>query len=235
MEDVIFNWAMPEKTKTYQPISNESIHTLCKEQADANGLVITDSTVNYKMGKNCVVKYRLEPKDFPTPDKEVSLMAAWKNGYDKQVSFGFAIGSVVNICTNGMVRGEFALKRKHTGKIESVVESAVKEYFSRVKEEHLENLKFKRLLKEQEVSQKDLNEFLGALMRDPRKIMTQAQLRQFVKECEESKNFHTIGDGNFSAWDMYNAGTECLKTTASNIVFKKHIEFNDFTKEVLAL
>ena len=234
--DQIFTWDLPDKTGTYTPIVNQKIHELCLKQAEANGLEIISAVANAK-NRNCIVKYTMKEKGVVVPDDSgMSLMAGWKNSYDKSVSFGFGIGSVVNICTNGMVTGEFTLKRKHTGNADILVERIIKEYFESVTEVHRENIRRSRIMKDLPVSENMLNQFIGALLRDKRHIMTQAQVTRFLKECEASEHFHRIGtDENFSAWDMYNAGTEALKTSSNNVWLRKHVDFNDFVNETLSI
>jgi hypothetical protein len=49
-------------------------------------------------------------------EKELGMMFAWTNSYDKSTRFQCAIGAYVRVCNNGMVAGDMMnFKRKHTG------------------------------------------------------------------------------------------------------------------------
>lgn len=226
----IYQWPLPQQTKSYSVIPNSRIDEICHEQATKNGLSIVEELVDSKRFGSTIVRYKMKPSSIADTDNDLSLMAAWKNSYDKTVSFGFAIGSIVNICTNGMVNGEFTLKRRHTGNAPLYVEEVIKEYFSKIKEVHLKNIKFKEVLQKQEIAESELNRFLGTLLRDKRRIFTAQQIQRFIKECSESVNFNTVGK-DFTAWDLYNAGTESLKSSSVNSSFKRHRDFHNFAEE----
>ena len=109
----MFGASLPEKTDSYTPIAHkvidESTRVILKEMNFNLSNVIYRSSTD---GMVAQAEYHINYGD----DPEMGLMIAWQNSYNKLVSFKYAIGAHVMVCSNGCVAGDLgAYKRKHTG------------------------------------------------------------------------------------------------------------------------
>lgn len=227
---------VPSATATYSPISNLEIHDTIIEEADRNGFEVNDLYVKTKSGTNCIAMYGLTDLLQEPKDSEIGIRVGFKNSYDRTMSFGFALGSVVFICGNGMVSGEYTIKKRHSMRdIDTYAKELIREYFGQVRGEHERNLKFMKDLKQQTVTEKMAKEIVGGLFINNR-VINQSQLREMTRQMYASDKFNNFGtSGVISGWDLYNHGTEALKSSANGNSFAKHIGYNEYFREFFGL
>ena len=220
---------VPIRTNTYAPISHNEINDCIMSEIKNNGFELKDVSVKSNTGKNCIVMYSLLDKLSSHQDPEIGIRVGFKNSYDRTMSFGFAIGSEVFICGNGMVSGEYTIKKQHRMKDVNVfAKELICQYFGQIRAEHDENLQFAKELKSKSVSIGDAQRIIGELFIN-NKIITQAQLRKMSNQMYVSHKFNTFSDRTtISAWDLYNHGTEALKSSANGTLFNRHIEYNEY-------
>lgn len=220
---------VPQKTRTYAPISYEEIHNSIMENIERNNFVLNGTSVRTRNGADAVVMYDLGDKLATGDIKELGIRVGFKNSYNRRVSFGFAIGSVVSICTNGMVSGEYMIKKQHRmNDLNVYVTDLIGQYFSQVRYEHIRNIMFMNDLKRQRVDRAVASRVIGDLFTNNR-VINQGQLRKMADEIYGSTNFGNLTDNEtISGWDLYNHGTEALKTSANVNYFAKHTEYNDY-------
>lgn len=220
---------VPVKTNTYAPISHEEIHDCIMSEIQSNGFELKNINVKSANGRNCIVMYSLLDCLASYQDPEIGIRVGFKNSYDRSMSFGFALGSEVFICGNGMVSGEYTIKKQHRMKDVNVfAKDLICQYFGQIRAEHEENLHFAKELKSRDVTELDAQRIIGELFIN-NKIITQAQLRKMSNQMYDSEKFNTFGDcSTISAWDLYNHGTEALKSSANNNLFNRHIEYNEY-------
>ena len=139
-EEFLLEIPYPSRTTSYTPIPHSSVINKIREEADKNNLIVSSSNYSTARNGNVVVGNF----NFYADDPRFEMRLMFKNSYDKSVSFGIASGCSVFVCSNGMVTGEFALKRKHTGSadydVDSFIVNALKElndYYQRVKRDAL--------------------------------------------------------------------------------------------------
>lgn len=219
----------PLATNTYAPISHEEIHDTIMSEIKDNAFKLKDISVKSKTGRNCIVMYSLIDEIASYQDPEIGIRVGFKNSYDKTMSFGFALGSEVFICGNGMVSGEYTIKKQHRMRdVNIFAKELIHQYFGQVRAEHDENLIFAKELKQHEVTEADAQRIIGELFINNR-IITQAQLRNMSSQMYNSDKFNSFKNVDMiSAWDLYNHGTEALKTSANINLFNRHVEYNDY-------
>lgn len=220
---------VPSATATYSPISNLEIHETIIEEANNNGFEVNDLYVKTKSGSNCIAMYGLTDKLASYHNPEIGIRVGFKNSYDRTMSFGFALGSVVFICGNGMVSGEYTIKKQHRMKdVDTYAKELIREYFGNVRGEHERNIKFAEDLKKVNVTEETAARIVGELFINNR-VINQSQLREMTRQMYSSDKFQNFNDvAVISAWDLYNHGTEALKSSANGNSFSKHIGYNDY-------
>ena len=225
----LFAVPVPEKTRTYAPISHEEIHNTIIENIESNGFDLQSTSIKSKNGADAVVMYELLDKLADSHNPDIGIRVGFKNSYNRKVSFGFAIGSVVFICTNGMVSGEYMIKKQHRmADLNIYVRELIGQYFTSVRCEHQRNITFMEELKKQRVDKTIASRVIGELFTSNR-IVNQSQLRKMTDEIYHSKTFANLTDEKtISGWDLYNHGTEALKSTANVSYFAKHTTYNDY-------
>ena len=219
----------PQPTNTYAPISHGEIHHAIETEAKENGFEIKDVSIKTKTGKNCIVMYSLIDKMASYVHPEIGIRVGFKNSYDRSMSFGFALGSEVFICSNGMVSGEYTIKKQHRMRdVNLYALELIHEYFGRIRSEHHRNIVFADELKKHTVNEKLAAEIVGELFIN-NKIINQGQLRKMTNEMYSSDKFRTFENNTeITAWDLYNHGTEALKTAANINLFNRHVAYNDY-------
>jgi hypothetical protein len=214
---------VPLKTKSYSPIPHRQVIDMTYELLDKNGFSITKGTYRSgSAGKTGQANYLINHGT----DPEMGLMVAWQNSYDKSMSFKFAIGAEVFICSNGMVRGDLgAYRRKHTGGAYSEATDQIRFFVERAEEHYAALVEAKQKLKTIECSRKWASELLGRLFVEE-DILNTEQMSVVKKQLE--KPSFDYGTDNATAWDMYNHVTHALKTSHPSQWMKNHAVSHDF-------
>ena len=79
-----------------------------------------------------------------------------------------------------------------------------------------------RELQHLEISPTESYDIIGKLFFE-QQVISITQLSTIKKEFEHSKNFHHLGDKDFTAYDLYNHITESLKTSAVRTYISDHV------------
>jgi hypothetical protein len=90
---------VPEQTRTYTPISNESLWDMLQKTAESKGLILSEPQfgVAHK-GQRLFGVADITNQDYL--DEEVRLTLGLRNSYDKTLSVGVCFGSKVFVCDN---------------------------------------------------------------------------------------------------------------------------------------
>ena len=224
-EEFLLEIPFPSRTTSYTPIPHSSVINKIREEADKNNLIV--SSTNYSTARNGNVV--VGNFNFYADDPRFEMRLMFKNSYDKTVSFGIASGCSVFVCSNGMVTGEFALKRKHTGDadydVDDFIVNALKElneYYQRVKRDAL-------ILETISLINSEVYNILGQLFIE-NEIINSMQLNIVKNELFNSKNFNLITSNEFTAWDLYNAVTESLKKSHPTTYISDHSNLHNIFK-----
>lgn len=153
-------------------------------------------------------------------DKDMGLMFAWSNSYNKSMRFKCAVGAHVFICMNGVVSGGLGnYKRKHTGSAKMDAQESIQGQIATAKE-HYDNLVAdKEMLKQVSISSKEQGSIVGELFLD-KEILTLTQLGIIKRELKNpSYAYEWQMD---SAWALYNHITAALKDSHPSYYLRDH-------------
>ena len=214
---------LPQKTGSYTPISNREIIDLINNEAVKNNLTILNTAFKTNKDRTRTIGYF----DIASDDSDMGMRAVFRNSYDKSMSFAFANGATVFICSNGMIGGEVAMKRKHTGAADDDARTKIIEGISMMGD-NFENMKTARsVLQSIEISPRLNAELIGRMFME-HEFINSVQLNIIKKECESSEKFNTIYNSEYSAWDLYNNVTHSLKESHPSNYMHDHINLHEF-------
>lgn len=214
---------------TYTPISNKFVMDMVEDKIRNLGLVVKNENYIATKNENGSIKGVIGTYDIATPDEEFGQRIMFRNSYDKSMSFAFVAGTVVWICTNGCIKGNYQYKRIHRGTFiddtsstkEDVVENidngfkALQTSFDKISSQLRE-------LKHYQISPSESYDILGQLFFE-QQVISINQLSIIKREFERSVNFRHIGDSDFTAYDLYNHITESLKTSHPLTYISDHV------------
>lgn len=222
-EEMLRGTPLPSKTVTYTPVPNSLIFDILYDKLNEYNLHVkqTDLTMSPN-GNRFIGLYDIE-----SDNSELGYRIGFKNSYDGSMAFGMGVGSVVWLCSNGMVHGEISNKRIHRGNADKDVEEIIKMSLDQYQEKHDENVKIMTTLKEVILDTNEIYKVIGEMCY--KGIMNGNELTRFKREITTSKLFNNLTnnpDGIY-AWDLYNHATEVLKKASYNSYFEKHKMVND--------
>lgn len=226
-EQEIFNVPIPSYGTYYKPVSHREIIEITETYLSSNGLSVVDKRYNIgKNGEQLIAYWRLGNTGIHNP--EMGPMIAFRNSYDKSMSFGYCAGSQVFICSNGMVRGDIgAIRQKHIGSIRIDLEDNIYKIILNLASVHDRNTWLSESLKEINLSQRQTAELLGRMYIE-KEIISPTELNIIKRELKEP----TYEDFKAStAWNLYNHCTFSLKETHPLNSLKKHSEVTKFFEE----
>jgi len=148
---------IPDKTNSYTPISHGEIVDLIQNEAVKRNLTIVGDSYKVNSDLTRVIGYF----DIKSNNLDLGMRVAFKNSYDKSMSFGIGMGSVVWICENGVISGEVVLKRKHTGSADDDARLKIIEGFAMIEDNFLDILEARKLLQNREIDRKVNAELIG--------------------------------------------------------------------------
>lgn len=213
---------LPRRTVSYTPVPNEMIFDILHEQLDNHKLIVksTDLTMS-QGGKRFIGLYDIESED-----EELGYRIGFKNSYDGSMAFGMGVGSVVWLCSNGMVHGEIAEKRVHRGNADKDVEEMIKTSLEEYQTRHSENQRVKRELQGIYCDVNDISKIMGDICMSG--VMNGNEISKMRKEIYSSTLFDNLkkSPNGFTAWDLYNHGTEVMKGSSFNTYFDKHDSYH---------
>ena len=101
----------PEATKTWRPVSHETVHEQVNRVFQDLGLVVTKTTAD--VGRNGASAFVTYGVDIPGRSHS-GVELGWRNSTDKSIALGFTAGVSVYVCSNMVFRGDWIRFRKHT-------------------------------------------------------------------------------------------------------------------------
>lgn len=215
---------------TYTPLSNKQVMDLIDTKIHDLGLTVKHEEYRVSRNVNDSIKGVIGSYDITTDDGEFGQRIMFRNSYDKSMSFAFVCGSVVWICTNGCISGDYQYKRVHRGTftddssttIQDVI-SNINGGFSILQKSFEHNVQQLNALKTFEVSPTEAFKIIGELFFN-KEVISVNQVSLIKKEFDTSNNFRHLGDLKFTAFDLYNHITEALKTSHPLTYINDHVE-----------
>ena len=236
-EEVYNAPTIPWNNGTYTPISNMFIMDMIYNKLQEHGLTVKNEEYKTARTKEGLVKGVIGSYDISTPDSDFGQRIMFRNSYDKSMSFAFVCGMVTWICTNGCIKGDYQYRRIHRGVImeetsttqEAIVEN-INGGFTMLQVSFEKTSAQLRELQHFEISPTESYDILGKLFFE-QQVISITQLSTIKKEFEQSKNFHHLGDKNFTAYDLYNHITESLKASHPLSYISDHVKTHALFEE----
>lgn len=232
---------IPWNNDTYTPVSNKLIMDMIEDKLTQNGLIIKNQSYKTSKTDKGLVKGVIGNYDISTGDGEFGQRVAFRNSYDKSMSFAIVVGTCVWICENGSISGDYQYKRIHRGvitdnsstTIDDIVEN-IDGSFKQIQVAFEHNVKQLNELKHFEVSPNDAYQVLGELFFH-QEVINISQMSIIKKELEYSQNFRHLGAADFTAWDLYNSVTESLKTSHPITYLNDHIKTHKLFEQLFKI
>ncbi len=228
-KEYLISVPIPEQTSTYKPVSHEELITVTLQSIHACGFELVKEVYTYrKEGLIANGKYLLKYGD----DKDMSLMIAWQNSYDKSLSLKFAVGTWVFICENGCVSGNMgAFRSKHIGDVQTVSPAMLREYICKAGEQFDSMVLQKERMKEITITSKERAALLGILYIE-KQLITSTQLN-IIKDIIKKPNYDYQAEG--TVWELYNYITEAIKDISPQYWLQAQVNIHKFFESEYSL
>lgn len=218
---------LPAKTESYTPIPHGQMIDVIRECMRNNNLPITSTKfVSSNSGNKMIGEFR-----FDQDDNELGGSVIFRNSYDKSVAAAITIGSIVLVCSNGMIRGlqEAFLKRKHTGHADEEVYNYTQNAINHYAELHQSMRRDAELMKRVYIDKHIAASLIGEMFIND-EVLTATQLGIVKKEIDFSEHFKLV-EGVGSMWNLYNWCTQSFKKSHPVDYLENHINLHKFAME----
>lgn len=216
---------IPIQTSTYKPITNQTLIENTLEAIDLAGLTLKSEI--YYGGNHCqqsLARYGLYMNDAHT-----GLELAWQNSYNKSIAIKFSIGSVLQICMNGLMMGDLGnYKHKHIGDVQEVAPRTIRDYILESADKFQQVLDFNSKLKQIETNDRGISHLLGILFYE-HDIINSTQLNIIKREC---KNPSFDYQAKESLFEVINHVTYAMQETHPSNYITQSLKLYDFLKNL---
>ena len=211
-----FIWDNP-----YAVISNKDIMDKIEDNLHHLGIEVVSENYRAARTKTGIIKGVIGEWNLASNNSDFGTRLAFRNSYDKSMSFAFVIGGNIFVCSNGMIRGDYGLKRVHKGVAFDDAMKSIDDGFESVNKNF--NILEEQIgyMKEIKVDKELSYKLIGDLFFEQSAISLE-QLNVVKRELFESENFLHINDEGFNAYSLYNAVTESLKSSHPLNYVKNH-------------
>jgi len=228
-------------TETYTPVTNKYIMDIIETKLHDVGLTIKSQEYKVATSKEGDIKGVIGAYNITTDDGEFGQRIMFRNSYDKSMSFAFCCGTLVWICENGCVSGDYTYKRVHRGVIIEDQSTTERDVITNINDGFKTlQVSFERIagqvreLKKFELSPNESYDILGNLFFE-KKVLSITQMSIIKKEFECSRHFKHLGDPTFTAYDLYNHITESLKVSHPLSYISDHVKTHSLFEEVFSI
>ena len=230
-KDYLENAPLPNHGQSYAVVSHKDVINVTHNLLTSSGFEITKELYRANLEANVAQGvYHLRPITSTDSriieEKELGMMFAWTNSYDKSARFQCAVGAHVFVCANGMISGDMMnFGRKHTG---SAFQDIKVQIINQIKS--AEN-SYKKILDDRDSFRKTIltkrsqAELLGRLYVD-QDIIDITQLSA-VKSEMTNPSFDYDSDSE-NAWTFYNHVTTALKKSHPRTWLSDSRKFHEF-------
>jgi len=216
---------LPEETSSYKPVAH---HLL----ADKLKNMTLDLMPEYKHYQSQFGVTREGQKlfglhTFQNGNTELGFSVGFRNSYDRSLSVAVALGAQVFVCDNLMLTGDMSVMRKHTTNVMEDLENLILSALYRSKTTYRQIREDSESMKSFPMNDDKAYQTLGLAY--GRGIINPRQIP--VVRNEWLNPSHDVFDTR-SAWSLYNAFTESLKTSPPGSVMERYLKLHDLFKEV---
>ena len=232
------NAPLPNHGKSYTVISHKQVIDNTKQLLQDSGFIIQKELYRANMNANVAQGiYHILPINTVDPtileEKELGMMFAWTNSYDKSTRFQCAIGAYVMVCHNGMVAGDMMnFRRKHTGSADHDIRMQISNQIKNGEKYYKRILNDRDAMRNTELSLQEQAEIAGRLYINE-DILDASQMSCVKAELEKPSYDYQCDQEN--AWTFYNHVTHALKKAHPRDWLSDSQNFHDFmTARVLS-
>jgi len=232
------NAPLPNHGKSYTVISHKQVIDSTKQLLEDSGFIIQKEVYRANMNANVAQGiYHILPINTVDPtimeEKELGMMFAWTNSYDKSTRFQCAIGAYVMVCHNGMVAGDMMnFRRKHTGSADHDIRMQISNQIKNGEKYYKRILNDRDAMRNTELSLQQQAEIAGRLYINE-DILDASQMSCVKAELEKPTYDYQCDQEN--AWTFYNHVTHALKKAHPRDWLSDSQNFHDFmTARVLS-
>jgi len=232
------NAPLPNHGKSYTVISHKQVIDSTKQLLEDSGFIIQKELYRANMDANVAQGiYHILPINTVDPtimeEKELGMMFAWTNSYDKSTRFQCAIGAYVMVCHNGMVAGDMMnFRRKHTGSADHDIRMQISNQIKNGEKYYKRILNDRDAMRNTELSLQEQAEIAGRLYINE-DILDASQMSCVKAELEKPSYDYQCDQEN--AWTFYNHVTHALKKAHPRDWLSDSQNFHDFmTARVLS-
>ncbi len=232
------NAALPNYGKSYTVISHKQVIDNTKQLLQDSGFIIQKELYRANMNANVAQGiYHILPINTVDPtimeEKELGMMFAWTNSYDKSTRFQCAIGAYVTVCYNGMVAGDMMnFKRKHTGSADHDIRMQISNQIKNGEKYYKRILNDRDAMRNTKLSLQEQAEIAGRLYINE-DVLDASQMSCVKAELKKPTYDYQCDQEN--AWTFYNHVTHALKKAHPRDWLSDSQNFHDFmTAKVLS-
>ena len=221
--DVLSDIKIPDKTRSYVPVSHVDFISNTKNIADRildKHQLHSEKYGIARDGKQMfgTLTYK---ESFHDESQDIGLSIGIRNSYDKSMSLGLCSGASVFVCENLMMTGEVVVMRMHTGSIIDELKGLIFNALLKAEDKFSTIHADSQQLKQHNVDNKLAYELMGRVYGYG--MLTERQLPVMKREWEKPQH-EAFQDR--TSWSLYNAGTEALKTAPPMYKMKRHIQMH---------
>jgi hypothetical protein len=234
----------PPATETWKPIPHHEVLQAAIDEATRRGYEIDDVQISVAGKKTIELNGReIEFHDVKmfsvikltskTSTGDMQYAIGVRNSHNKTMAAGVTVGYTVLVCDNGCFSGDYKLTRKHTNGI-NVVE-LMREAFDELPRQwekfqaQLDQLK-QRVMSDMEVRSALFEMALRNVLTNTHDAF---RIYDLYKGFEDEDNQYHEAFGERTAWSLYQATTELMKTWPQDKQTKFHSEVGAFMSIVL--
>lgn len=198
--------SVPTATRSYQPIQyNELIDMVIDKSRNTLSSSFTEDSTEYVVARDNQHFFGLHT--YKENETGLRLAIGFRNSYNKQLSVGLACGSQVVVCTNLMITGDVFVMRKNTTNAVYDLDSLIVNALKTATDSYAVAMDRKLNSGTKYISNEYAYKFLGLIT--GKGILKHRQFAKAIKEFHNPSYNH--GDSN-TAWMLYNAVTESMKS-----------------------
>jgi len=217
---------IPPKTETYTPIPHfelaNRIVTVSQDML-SDYVMIGESYGIVRNGNQLFAVL-----NFQAESKEMAMSIAFRNSYDKSLSFGLAFGAQVFVCDNLALTGDIVVMKKHSKGIMDTLDDCIIANIFRARQAYQKILFDSDKLKRRPMQDNQAFGLMGLLF--GRDLVSP---RQLTKLRNEWTNPTYEEFRNRNAWSFLNGYTECLKTTPPLDIMERNAKGYQLINEVV--
>ena len=214
---------IPAQTRTYKPISHESLMDLTMESIYQAGFNVKSE--HYSSAKDGMVatgRYLIDD----VGDSEMKLAVNWQNSYDKSLPVVFSMGALVLVCTNGMMatRDVYSFRKKHVGEIQSYTPLKIPEYIKGGGDMFAGLQNEREALKQIEISKRTTSEIIGRMFLEE-DFIESTQLNIIKRELKNpTHDYKSPG----SLWELFQHTTFAIGGIHPSHWMQDHLDAHRF-------